>query len=68
MYKALISFTGAVSMKKGEVKAIADEAIANDLVKCGYVESLVKKEDKPTSTKKTSAKSKKKVEVIEDGE
>lgn len=55
-------------MKKGEVKAIADEAIANDLIKCGYVESLVKKEDKPASTKKTSAKSKKKVEVIEDGE
>ena len=68
MYKALISFTGAVSMKKGEVKSIAYEAIANDLIKCGYVESLVKKEDKPASTKKTSAKSKKKVEVIEDGE
>lgn len=68
MYKALISFTGAVSMKKGEVKAIADEAIAKDLVRCGYVEALEKKEDKPASTKKTSAKSKKKAEVIEDGE
>lgn len=68
MYKALISFTGAVSMKKGEVKAIADEAIAKDLVRCGYVEALEKKEEKPASTKKTSAKSKKKVEVIEDGE
>jgi hypothetical protein len=68
MYKALISFTGAVSMQKGEVKAIADEAIAKDLVRCGYVEALEKKEDKPASTKKTSAKSKKKVEVIEDGE
>lgn len=68
MYKALISFTGAVSMKKGEVKAIADEAIAKDLVRCRYVEALEKKEDKPASTKKTSAKSKKKVEVIEDGE
>ena len=47
MYKALISFTGAVSMKKGEVKAIADETIAKDLVRCGYVEALEKKEDKP---------------------
>lgn len=68
MYKALISFTGAVSMKKGEVKHIADEAIAQDLVRCGYVEALEKKEEKPASTKKTSAKSKKKSEAVEDGE
>lgn len=68
MYKALVSFTGKVRMKKGEIKHIADEAIAQDLVRCGYVESLEKKEEKPASTKKTSAKSKKKVEVIEDGE
>ena len=78
MYKALVSFTGKVRMKKGEVKHIADEAIAKDLVRCGYVEALEKKEEKPasaekkeekpTSTKKTSAKSKKKSEAVEDGE
>ena len=68
MYKALVSFTGKVRMKKNEVKHIADEAIAKDLVRCGYVEALEKKEDKPTSTKKTSAKSKKKSEAVEDGE
>lgn len=69
MYKALVSFTGKVRMKKGEIKHIADEAIANDLVRCGYVEALEKKEEeKPASTKKTSAKSKKKSEAVEDGE
>ena len=78
MYKALVSFTGKVRMKKNEVKHIADEAIAKDLVRCGYVEALEKKEEKPasaekkeekpTSTKKTSAKSKKKSEAVEDGE
>ena len=78
MYKALVSFTGKVRMKKGEVKDIADEAIAQDLIRCGYVESLEKKEEKPASeekkeekpasTKKTSAKSKKKSEAVEDGE
>ena len=55
-------------MKKGEVKHIADEAIAKDLVRCGYVEALETKEEKPASTKKTSAKSKKKSEAVEDGE
>lgn len=68
MYKALVSFTGKVRMKKGEIKDIADEAIAKDLVRCGYVEALEKKEEKPVSTKKTSAKSKKKSEAVEDGE
>lgn len=68
MYKALVSFTGKVRMKKGEIKHIADEAIAQDLVRCGYVEALEKKEEKPASTKKTSAKSKKKSEAVEDGE
>ena len=68
MYKALVSFTGKVRMKKGEVKYIADEAIAKDLVRCGYVEALEKKEEKPASVKKTSAKSKKKSEAVEDGE
>ena len=68
MYKALVSFTGKVRMKKGEIKDIADEAIAKDLVRCGYVEALEKKEEKPASTKKTSAKSKKKSEAVEDGE
>lgn len=68
MYKALVSFTGKVRMKKNEVKHIADEAIAKDLVRCGYVEALEKKEEKPASTKKTSAKSKKKSEAVEDGE
>lgn len=37
MYKALRSFTGKVSMFKDEIKEINDEAIANDLIKSGYI-------------------------------
>jgi hypothetical protein len=38
MYKALISFTGLVSMAKGDVREISDISLANDLLKAGYIE------------------------------
>ena len=40
MFKALKSFCGKVSMKKGEVKDINDEDIANDLLNAGYIEKI----------------------------
>lgn len=43
MYKALISFSGVISMHKGEVKAITDKAVIADLVSAGYIEPLEKK-------------------------
>ena len=51
MYKALISFSGAVSMVKGQVKDITDKAIVEDLLKAGYIEE-VKTEKKPVKTAK----------------
>ena len=48
MYKALKSFSGLVSMRKGEVRDISDLAIVEDLTKAGYIE--------PVETEKTKAK------------
>lgn len=45
MYKALISFTGLVSMAQGDVREISDISLANDLLKAGYIEEA--KEEKP---------------------
>ena len=49
-YKAIVGFSGLVSMKKGEVKEIKDKYIVEDLLKAGYIEAT----EKPKTTKKTS--------------
>lgn len=54
MYKALISFTGLVSMAKGDVREISDVSLANDLLKAGYIEEA--KEDKPEEKPKAETK------------
>lgn len=41
MYKALVSFTGLMSMSEGDVREISDISLANDLLNAGYIE-LVK--------------------------
>lgn len=56
MFKALKSFSGKISMAKGQVKDIRDEAIIKDLLNAGYIEevkeevSKVKKEVKKIET------------------
>jgi hypothetical protein len=64
MYKATKSFSGLINMKKGDVKEIKDEEIANDLLRAGYVMAL---EDEKPLTKATSKKSAKKADS-KDGE
>lgn len=54
MYKALISFTGVISMSIGEVGEITDPAVVQDLLDAGYVEAV--KEDKPKKATKKSPK------------
>ena len=44
--KALVSFTGAFSMYKGEFKECSDETILQDLLGCGYVEKASKAKKK----------------------
>ena len=45
-YKALVSFSGLVSMSKGEVKEIKDKDIVTDLLRACYIEPLEKPKKK----------------------
>lgn len=60
MYKALISFCGAVSMEKGQVGEIPDKSISKSLLKAKYIEEVkeVKQAKEKTSTPKKAAKKK----------
>ncbi len=53
MYKALITFSGLVCMKKGQVGEIADKAVAEDLLRCGYIEEITAPEETPKATKRS---------------
>lgn len=57
MYKALISFCGKLNMTVGEVGEIPDKALADDLLKAGYIEEV--KEEKPVEKKPQKAAKKK---------
>ena len=39
-YEALVSFSGIISMGKGEVREIADEKIVKDLLKAKYIKEV----------------------------
>lgn len=41
-YRALVSFSGLITMQKGEVKAIEDKALVADLLHAGYIEPIEK--------------------------
>ena len=73
LYKALISFSGKVSMAMDEVRDISDQSIAKDLLKAGYIEEVKsekkvkpnprieeKVEPKPEPEKKAETKTKRK--------
>ena len=72
MYRALISFSGKVSMAEGEIRDISDKAIADDLLDAGFIEEVnpampkekpeekPKAEPKPETKKKTTKKKKSK--------
>ena len=49
MYKALVSFSGTVSMSKGQVKEINDKNIVADLLQAKYIEPLEKPKSKKSS-------------------
>lgn len=55
-YRALVSFSGVLSMVKGEVREITDEAVANDLVKSGYITDLSEKQKTAKSSKSSKVK------------
>lgn len=69
MYRALISFSGLISMAEGEIREITDDVMVKDLLNAGYIEEVAP--DHPTETpeeekpkekpKKKSTRKKKKV-------
>lgn len=58
MYKALKSFSGLVSMRKGEVRNISNLAYVKDLLNAKYIEK-VKTETKPKKETNKATKKKK---------
>ena len=51
--KALVSFSGVLSMYAGEEREYSDKAILLDLLKAKYIEEVkTEKLDKPVKTKK----------------
>lgn len=46
MYRALINFSGIISMRKGEIREIKDEYIVKDLLKAKYIEKVETKKKK----------------------
>lgn len=57
MYKALVSFSGAVSASQDSIIEIFDAEIANDLLNAGYI---IEVKDENTDKKKGSNKGSKK--------
>lgn len=51
LYKAKVSFSGLVTMYKGETKELTDEELVKDLLKAKYIEEV--KETKVTKKKTT---------------
>ena len=61
MYKALVSFSGRVSMVKGEVRDINDPVVVADLLKANYIVDLeAKKKAADNAAKKSTKRSSKK--------
>lgn len=67
MYKALISFSGLVSMAEGEIKEISDKMIVEDLLSAGYIEEVTPEPQKQPQTK-VEAKPEEKAEPKEKAE
>ena len=58
-YMATISFSGLISMHKGEVREITEPSLVEDLTKAGYIipyEATSKKKEEPAKTTKRKGK------------
>lgn len=53
-YKAIVSFSGVVSMAEGEITEIADKAVSEDLLSAGYI---VAAEERKNESKRAKSKS-----------
>ena len=59
-YKALVSFSGKLSMAMGEVREISDQSLVDDLLKAGYIIPLESKKAKAEEEKVEKPKTKRK--------
>lgn len=60
MYKALKSFSGKISMNKGQVREITDKEFAKNLLEAGYIEEVKPaKKEEPTEIEKKPTKKRK---------
>lgn len=50
-YEALVGFSGALSMCKGEVAEIKDKNLVDDLTRAGYIKPVEKTKKEKTSKK-----------------
>ena len=55
-YRALRSFSGIVTMVKGEVREINNEEVVKDLLRAGYIVDLSEKQKAAKSSKPTKTK------------
>lgn len=53
-YKAIVSFSGTISMAEGDIAEIADKAVSADLLSAGYIEAI---EEQKHESKRTKSKS-----------
>ncbi len=51
-YRALVSFTGVLTMRKNEVREITDKNLIKDLLSANYIEEVRGSEEKPVKPKK----------------
>ena len=47
LYKAIVSFSGKISMASGGVREITDSSLADDLLRAGYIIPLEAKKLEP---------------------
>lgn len=66
-YKALVSFSGQISMAMGEVREISDQSIVDDLLKARYIISIEPKEEKAKTDDVEKPKPKTKRKENKDG-
>lgn len=64
LYKALKSFAGSkISMRRNETKEIKDTALADNLLKAGYIEPI---DDKPKGSRSSNKNTKVKEAIDND--
>lgn len=62
MYRALISFSGKISMAEGEIRDISEKDVVGDLLDAGYIEEITPAKPEPKAKPKAEPKAEPKPE------